>query len=74
MNIEQLSQEIQNNSCNAELYYKRGQSYYSTGNMGAAINDLNRALALDSELNAAQELKDLIEEILSFRYVDIYNP
>lgn len=74
MNIEQLSQEIINNPSQAELYYKRGQAYYGAGNMGAAINDLNRAMDLKPDFAGAQELKDLIEEILAFRYVDIYNP
>lgn len=74
MNIEQLNHEIKNNPTQAQLYYQRAQLHYGSGNMGAAINDLNQALKLEPNLTTAQELKDLIQEILEFRYVDIYNP
>lgn len=74
MNIEQLSEQLIINPDSADLHYQRGQAYYGAGNMGAAINDLNRALTLNPDFAAANQLKDLIQEILAFRYVDIYNP
>lgn len=72
--IEQLTLSINNSPDDATLYLQRGKLYMRLNSYGNAINDLNRALALDElNLEAAEYLK-MIKEILDFRNTDIYNP
>ncbi len=58
----------------AERYIARGMCHYRAGSWGEALNDFNRALKLDPENEEAKQLVDMVYEILSFRYTDIYNP
>lgn len=58
----------------AALYVERGKLYYRNNEWGRAINDFNKAKELDAENEEAQQLIDMVYEILSFRYKDIYNP
>ena len=41
---------------------------------GAALNDFNAVLRIDPGHKEAREFIGMIQEILSFRYKDIYNP
>lgn len=68
-----LTEEI-DESPTAELYIARGGWHQRHGAHGEALNDLNRALELEPENCEAQEHKRMIEQILAFRYTDIYNP
>ena len=38
------------------------------------LNDFNRALGIDPARDEARQYAEQIEEILAFRYKDIYNP
>ncbi len=58
----------------AENYIARGKLYYRSNDFGKALNDFNRALALDEFNSEATEFKSMIEEIFIFRNTDIYNP
>lgn len=58
----------------AELYAERGAWYFHISKWGDALNDFNKALAIDATNQKAMELKKMVEEILAFRYTDIYNP
>lgn len=58
----------------AELYVERGKCYFQHNEWGNAINDFKRALKLDPEYSEAQQFIEMTEEILAFRYTDIYNP
>ncbi|MFI3277446.1 MAG: nicotinate (nicotinamide) nucleotide adenylyltransferase [Rikenellaceae bacterium] len=57
-----------------ELYVERGRWYFHNNEWGKALNDFNRALALDDTNIEARELKNMVQQILDFRYTDIYNP
>ena len=59
---------------NDKLYVERGKYYYRHNEWGKAINDFNKAKALNPDNEEAQQLHDMVYEILSFRYKDIYNP
>ena len=58
----------------AELYIERGKCYYRQNNWGNAINDFRKAEDLKPELEEARQFREMVEEILEFRYKDIYNP
>lgn len=59
---------------NAALYVERGTLHYRFNEWGEALNDFNRALALDDGNAEARQLAEMVREILEFRYKDIYNP
>ncbi|MFI3323625.1 MAG: nicotinate (nicotinamide) nucleotide adenylyltransferase [Rikenellaceae bacterium] len=52
----------------------RGKYHYRSNDFGKALNDFNKALAIDAFNTEATEFKGMIEEIFAFRHVDIYNP
>lgn len=56
------------------LYIERGKCYFQYNEWGKAINDFNRAKAINPDNEEAQQLHDMVYEILAFRYKDIYNP
>lgn len=72
--IVRLTSEIDAGNATAELYIERGKCYYRHNEWGKAINDFNQAKRLDPESSEAKQLHDMVYEILSFRYKDIYNP
>ena len=53
---------------------ERGKCYYRQNNWGYAINDFRKAEELKPELEEARQFREMVEEILEFRYKDIYNP
>ena len=57
-----------------ELFIERGKCYFQHNEWGKAINDFKRAMTLAPESEEAKQLHDMVYEILSFRYKDIYNP
>ncbi len=57
-----------------ENFITRGKYHYRQNNFGKALNDFNSALSLEPFNSEATEFKSMIEEIFSFRHVDIYNP
>ncbi|MFR9650920.1 MAG: nicotinate (nicotinamide) nucleotide adenylyltransferase [Rikenellaceae bacterium] len=58
----------------ADQFVVRGQWHYQHQRWGDALNDFNRAIALNAEHTGAVELKRMTQQILDFRYKDIYNP
>ena len=58
----------------ASLYLERGMCHYRSNDWGPAINDFNRVLALDPDHREARQLIEMAQEILAYRYTDIYNP
>lgn len=56
------------------LYIERGRLHYRMGEWGPALNDFNRVLALDDSHIEARQFARMVQEILEFRYKDIYNP
>lgn len=73
-NIARLTSMIEAGDKRALLYIERGKCFYRRNEWGKAINDFNHAMKLDPENDEARQLHDMIYEILSFRYKDIYNP
>ena len=61
-------------AANADLLVERGKLHYRRNEWGAALNDFNRALALDKEHTEARQYVEMVQEILQFRYTDLYNP
>lgn len=59
---------------NAALLLERGQLHYRMNAWGAALNDFNAVLRLEPTHREARQFINMIQEILAFRYKDIYNP
>ena len=59
---------------NTALYIERGKLHYRCGEWGPALNDFNRVLARDASHVEARQFAQMVQEILEFRYKDIYNP
>lgn len=72
--IVRLTAMIDGGDERAELFIERGKSYFQHNEWGKAINDFKRAMTIDPENEEAKQLHDMVYEILSFRYKDIYNP
>ena len=49
-------------------------AHYRMGEWGPALNDFNAALRIDDTHVEAKEFARMVQEILEFRYKDIYNP
>lgn len=56
------------------LYLERGRLHYRLNAWGPALNDFNRVLAIDPGNAEARQYTGMVQEILDFRYKDIYNP
>ena len=69
-----LTAQIELTPDNAELYLERGKRYYQHNEWGRAINDFNKALVLDADYEEARQFLGMAQEILTYRYTDIYNP
>ncbi|MFR9620343.1 MAG: nicotinate (nicotinamide) nucleotide adenylyltransferase [Rikenellaceae bacterium] len=55
-------------------FVERGKWHYQHERWGEALNDFNRALAIDPSCVEASEFALMARQILEFRYTDIYNP
>jgi nicotinate-nucleotide adenylyltransferase len=72
--IIRLTSMIEAGDERANVYIERGKCYFQYNEWGKAINDFNHALKLEPENQEAKQFHDMVYEILSFRYKDIYNP
>ncbi len=72
--IAQLTAQIESQPEDAALYVERGKLHYRHNEWGAALNDFNRALKIDATHEEARQYVEMAQEILAFRYKDIYNP
>ena len=72
--IAALTARIAEAPDDTELYIERGRLHYRLGEWGPALNDFNRVLALDEGHIEARQFARMVQEILEFRYKDIYNP
>ncbi len=59
---------------NIELLLERGQLHYRMNEWGVALNDFNAVLRIDPQHAEARQLIDMVQDILAFRYKDLYNP
>ena len=69
-----LTAAIEQNKEDEELYIERGKCYFRRQAWGSAINDFRQALELNPENKEAAQFIEMTQEILEFRYTDIYNP
>lgn len=72
--IAELTARIAADPGNTALYLERGKLYYRFNAWGPALNDFNRVLQLDEGHAEARQYAGMVQEILEFRYKDIYNP
>ncbi len=72
--LEQLDAAIAAGNDDPVLHLERGTIYYRMNRWGDALNDFNKVLATDPDCTEAQQYLEMVEEILAFRYKDIYNP
>ena len=72
--LQRLTVRIEAEPANAALHIERGKLHYRRASWGDALNDFNRALALDKEHTEARQYVEMVQEILQFRYTDLYNP
>ncbi len=72
--IADLTAAIERESDNAALHLERGKRYFRRNEWGSAVNDFNRAREIDPACTEARQFIEMAQEILEFRYKDIYNP
>lgn len=72
--ITMLSAAIEQNPDCGEHYLERGKCYFRRQEWGSAINDMRRAESLMENKTEARQYIEMAEEILNYRYKDIYNP
>jgi nicotinate-nucleotide adenylyltransferase len=72
--ITRLTSMIESGDERDVLYIERGKCYFQYYEWCKVINDFNRAKAINPDNEEAQQLHDMVYEILAFRYKDIYNP
>ena len=72
--ITSLTSAISQSPEKAELYLERGQCYFRKNEWGSAINDFRKAEELAEDKTEARQYIEMAEEILEYRYKDIYNP
>ena len=72
--LTSLTTTISRDEENADLYIERGKCYFRRQEWGRAINDFRRAIELNPEATEARQFIEMTQEILEFRYKDIYNP
>ena len=72
--MQELTQRIDAGDASAEAYVERGRLHFRRNEWGKALNDFRAALRLEPDHREAAEYVDMVEEILAFRYIDIYNP
>jgi nicotinate-nucleotide adenylyltransferase len=72
--ITSLTVAISQSPERAELYLERGKCYFRKNEWGSAINDFRKAEELAEDKTEARQYIEMAEEILEYRYKDIYNP
>ena len=72
--IAALGAQIAAEPGNTALLVERGKLHYRMGEWGPALNDFNRVLQTDDSHAEARQYAQMVQEILEFRYKDIYNP
>lgn len=72
--IAALTARIAETPDDTALYIERGRLHYRMGEWGPALNDFNAVLRIDAEHVEARQFARMVQEILEFRYKDIYNP
>ena len=72
--ITTLTAAIEQGAASAEMFVERGKCYFRKNDWGNAINDFKKAEELAPGQTEAKQFIEMAQEILEFRYKDIYNP
>ena len=72
--LEKLNKKIELHPEDKDAYMERGIYYYGLNEFGPAINDFNHVIEIEPDNVSAKEYLNMIQEILAFRYTDLYNP
>lgn len=74
MRMAALNSRIAEHPEEVEALLERGKLHFRMNEWGAALNDFNRVRQLDPAQTEAAQFAEMVQEILAFRYKDIYNP
>lgn len=74
LRMAQLSGQLEKYPEDIPSLLERGQLYYRQNKWGEALNDFNKVLKINPEHHEARQFVEMVQEILEFRYKDIYNP
>ena len=69
-----IDERIAANPDDTEALMERGRMHYRSNRWGDALNDFGRVTELQPGNTEAQQMREMIYEILQFRYTDLYNP
>ena len=72
--VRSLDERIVADPADAEALMERGRLHYRRNEWGEALNDFGRVVELQPDHTEARQMKEMIYEILQFRYTDLYNP
>ena len=72
--IQRLTDAIAASPEDIDLYAERGKAYFKAHDFGNALNDFNKVLSLEPNHVEVGQYVEMINEILAYRYTDIYNP
>lgn len=72
--IERLSIAISGSPEDVSLLIERGKAYFRAHDFGHALDDFNQVLLRDEANMEVRQYVKMINEILEYRYKDIYNP
>lgn len=72
--IEVISEALEKNPKDEMLYLERGKLYHQKGEFHKALNDFTKAAAINPQNKEADSYIEIIQEIFSYRYKDLYNP
>lgn len=71
---ESLDKRLAATPDDADALMERGRLHYRRNRWGDALNDFGRVTELQPDNTEARQMREMIYEILQFRYTDIYNP
>ena len=71
---DSLDERIAARPDDAEALMERGRLHYRRNRWGDALTDFGRVLELQPDHTEARQMREMIYEILQFRYTDLYNP
>lgn len=71
--MNMLNGLLKEQPANDEAYYLRGLLFNHLGKWGEAMGDLNMAISLNPN-SPAVTLRQMLHEIVEFRYNDLLNP
>lgn len=72
--VRSIEERLAADPDDADALMERGRLHYRRNEWGAALNDFGRVAELRPDCTEALQMREMIYEILQFRYTDLYNP